>query len=98
MKVEQICEYCYKKKASSITHDKEYDRWLFTCDKCLTDGYWIGFNRIGEQDWIEHLSKKGWVKMEQVLPRILWVKKFLTLKGGENGKSNQGKNSTKTVI
>lgn len=80
MKVEQVCEYCYKEKANSITHDKDTDRWVFCCQKCLAEGYCINFDRLNEEDWIERLDKKGWVDMAQFTPRYLWAKKFCSSK------------------
>jgi len=82
MKVEQVCEVCGKRKAMSITHNKETDAWKFCCSSCWEDGYYVAFDQIAnppheKMNWVEHMQKKGWVDMEQFLPRFFWVESHL---------------------
>lgn len=29
--------------------------------ECLTDAYWVEYDRLGESDWPDHMRMKGWV-------------------------------------
>ena len=75
--VPQICEICFVRKASSLTIDKEINKWFFTCDKCLPYDYWIEFSRINELDWYDHIEKKRWMDMESFAPRFRWIQHYL---------------------
>lgn len=71
--VAQVCEVCFMDKARSLTHCRNDNKWYFCCGQCLTDGYDIAFNRIGELDWYDHMMKKQWIHEDSFTKRFSWL-------------------------
>ncbi len=61
---------------------KVFGKWTVYMDGISNNEreYWIDANRLAEDDWILHLSEKGWIDWNDFIPAYLYACKHFGIK------------------